>query len=99
MTDVPVGYSNSEYPKLMVAGTNLYLATSYYLSKTDGTAAGTVNVTPSGMSSLQPPVALGSHVLFIGTRGTQGSQLWSTDGTVAGTVVVKGEAAPLSLSS
>jgi ELWxxDGT repeat protein len=55
------------------------------LWRTDGTAAGTFQLTPAGLRSSWPVIA-GSRALFIG-RGQNDSNasLWATDGTVAGT--------------
>lgn len=66
------------------------------LWKTDGTTAGT-----SMLADLQPSDAvspeysfasdnvLGSTLIFVGVDAANGAELWKTDGTIAGTVLVK----------
>lgn len=53
------------------------------LWRSDGTAAGTVKLTPLGITA-RAPVAVGATVFFIGALGND-VQLWKTDGTPAGT--------------
>ena len=53
------------------------------LWKSDGTSAGTVQVT--NLVPLRTPAAIGSTLFF----GPGGAQVWKTDGTAAGTVLVK----------
>jgi len=67
------------------------------LWKTDGTNAGTVivkDILPgSSGSSIQTPVGLGGVLYFGASNGTNGSangyELWKSDGTTGGTVMVK----------
>ena len=71
------------------------------LWKTDGTPAGTVlvkDIRPGSGSGLAPdaprrgypPFAVhGSRIFFAASDGTVGYELWATDGTEAGTVLVK----------
>ncbi|HET6250034.1 MAG TPA: ELWxxDGT repeat protein [Tepidisphaeraceae bacterium] len=73
---------------LYFAGMNT-VATLY---KSDGTLAGTQSIENiPGSTSTQPnyqtPVAVGNRLFFNGTNGTS---LWSSDGTVQGTAVVAG---------
>ena len=68
------------------------------LWKSDGTAAGTVLVKdinpnssygyPSG-SNLYEPTVVGATLFFTADDGTTGRELWKTDGTEAGTVLVR----------
>lgn len=69
------------------------------LWKSDGTTAGTVlvkNINPTqisqsdgfGRSYPQKLTRLGDTVLFVADNGTQGNELWKTDGTTAGTSMV-----------
>ncbi|MBX9626284.1 MAG: hypothetical protein K2X82_20970, partial [Gemmataceae bacterium] len=77
------------------------------LWKSDGTAAGTKTLAdlPAGVSLAQgffpgaPIAAVGNTVYFLGQDADHGRELWATDGTAAGTKLVKdlntGPAAPL----
>jgi len=47
-----------------------------------------LNVTPTGVGGTEP-VASGGTVFFIGTDEAHGTELWKTDGTANGTVLVK----------
>lgn len=66
------------------------------LWKSDGTAAGTIQLKPGfqiqyysdeDMKSL--PAVAGGQLIFCGYDGEHGSELWRSDGTAAGTVLVK----------
>jgi ELWxxDGT repeat protein len=62
------------------------------LWKTDGTAAGTVQVrqiNPSTAASLWDLTAYDDLLLFRADDGSNGRELWVSDGTEAGTVLVK----------
>jgi ELWxxDGT repeat protein len=76
----------------------------YELWKSDGTAAGTVMVkdinsiasfanngpSGSGLNSYNVRLtAIGNTLYFSATDGTNGTELWKSDGTAAGTVMVK----------
>jgi ELWxxDGT repeat protein len=71
------------------------------LWKSDGTPAGTVMVkdifaggsNSHGVDIDAELVAIGNTVYFIGQDGTNGRELWKSDGTAAGTVMVKDIAA------
>ncbi|MDH5750832.1 MAG: hyalin, partial [Deltaproteobacteria bacterium] len=77
--------------------------TGYELWKTDGTPAGTVmvkDINPAGNGNPFPGFHMGEptnyqfHVLgnmmfFLASDGTNGFELWRSDGTDAGTVMVK----------
>ncbi len=58
------------------------------LWRTDGTPAGTVQVTSAVLMN-SPPVLSGGVAYFVGDDGTSGNELWLTDGTEAGTRRVK----------
>ncbi|HYI10053.1 MAG TPA: ELWxxDGT repeat protein [Thermoanaerobaculia bacterium] len=66
------------------AGNTLYAGTEAGLWKTDGTAAGTVQLTSVGASRL---TLFKNRIYFAGIDAA-GSELWTTDGTVAGTHTV-----------
>jgi ELWxxDGT repeat protein len=61
------------------------------LWRSDGTAAGTYEVTdadgfspPTGITFTTTPVALGANIYFAGTDEAHGAELWTSDGTAAG---------------
>src|SRR5438270_9048422 len=47
-----------------------------------------INKSPRGMSD-GVPVTVGSYAYFSGSDGVSGSELWRSDGTLAGTSLVK----------
>jgi ELWxxDGT repeat protein len=53
------------------------------------TVASLGDLNTAGASSPQEFVALGNTVYFMATDGTHGAELWMTDGTAAGTALVK----------
>ncbi len=58
------------------------------LERTDGTPAGTFQLTPEGLEAGRP-VIVGSRALFVGKeQGAPTASLWATDGTVAGTIKI-----------
>ena len=72
--------------------------TGFELWKSDGTAAGTVLVkdiypgnTPSGPNASDPGdmTDVNGTLFFTANDGTHGRELWKSDGTAAGTVLVK----------
>ena len=81
------------------------VGTKRQLWRTDGTAQGTARVNgspewdahPSDLDTLANHVVLGDELLFAADGGT-GVELWKTDGTGAGTVLVR-EIEPGALSS
>jgi len=94
-----------EYPAIVIAnGTMFFFADDVTngteLWKSDGTAAGTVlvkdirpglgsSVNYSLTSQLPLLTAVGASVFFVADDGTNGPELWKSDGTAAGTVLVK----------
>lgn len=80
---------------LLVQDPNL-INSEFELWKTDGTESGTmrvkeINPTDGDITSwnLYDPVCLDGKLLFVADNGTHGKELWSSDGTEAGTVMVK----------
>jgi ELWxxDGT repeat protein len=80
--------------RFMPAGDRLLFSAAHALWVTDGTAGGTaqittrVSVADSFYSPPQSFAALGGQLLFNGS-GAEGNGLWKSDGTDAGTVLVK----------
>lgn len=73
-------------------GSDIYFHTSsnQHLYKSSGTEAGTVDLTPLGMTAISSSmVAAGGLVYFVGNTVQSGSELWRTDGTAAGTILVQ----------
>ena len=83
-------YNNDVY----LIGTDVELPSRSVLYKSDGTAAGTVQLTDGasggalGMVSITMTSA-GGKLFFWGNTNDNGSELWSTDGTNANTTLVK----------
>jgi ELWxxDGT repeat protein len=100
--DIYPGSSSSNPTNLLVFGENLYFfatdsANGNELWKSDGTEGGTVLVKDAyaGPSSGVPDNAQGlflessdSLMFFLGTDGTNGNELWKSDGTTVGTIPV-----------
>ncbi len=95
------GVDPDESPVPVLMGGNAYFTanagtTGYELWKTDGTAAGTVLVkdvnlgtTGLAMPQFAPEMkAVGSTLYFVAITATEGTELWMTDGTTAGTTIV-----------
>ncbi len=97
-----------------VVGTRVFFAATtvaegYELYVTDGTGPGTVltrDIFPlasAGLATTFPSAGLGTSLVFAATTGTvlpnTGVELWISDGTLAGTVLVKDIAGPQASSS
>lgn len=85
-TSAALGVSSSDISGLSVNG-KLVIATGSDLYVTDGSDAGSVllmqGVMPRGL------VRAGNQLFFIGYSSQDGYELWTTDGTTAGTHIVK----------
>jgi len=95
--------SNGSYPSnLMVAGNNLYFYLNDQLHgnelwKTDGTSQGTYlvkDINPGAASSLPAVIwelsfaSSNGNLYFAANDGVHGTELWTSDGTEAGTAMV-----------
>jgi ELWxxDGT repeat protein len=93
--DLTSGVAGSDIQLLAALGRFAYFTLrlpdgGLYLYRSDGTGAGTVQVSPTPFVSIGEAVAVGSTtLLFAGESGGSGSELWATDGTVAGTRLVQ----------
>lgn len=83
--------STSATGELTVFKNALYFNTSSLFAqgihKSDGTAAGTVGF--ANITATSPLVVSGTNMYFTTYVASVGNELWKTDGTVAGTVMVK----------
>lgn len=103
LTDVNAGAANSYPTRLTVVGGVGYFfpeasgpAGGFELWRTDGTPDGTrmvkdITPGPGGVfgTVTRGIVAVGNTVYFAGDDGTHGTELWKSDGTESGTVLVK----------
>jgi ELWxxDGT repeat protein len=101
--DIEPGPSSSEPWDLMVFdGALMFTActstTGCELWKSDGTPSGTAmikDINPGSTSAVRGPgfapdlTAVNGTLFFVANDGPSGPELWKTDGTVAGTVLVK----------
>ena len=96
----PSGYVENEMDIVNINGTLFFMANDgvhgYELWKSDGTDAGTVmvkdiNPSPymSGLSYDSRLTDVNGTLYFMANDGTHGDELWKSDGTDAGTVMVK----------
>jgi len=98
--DIQPGLGSASPDNLTAVGSTLYFSANdgtngTELWKSDGTAAGTVlvkDIRPgsSGAFSNSPPdlTAVGSTLYFSANDGTNGVELWKSDGTDVGTILV-----------
>lgn len=69
----------------LTAGGTFFLGNDAGLWKSDGTAAGTINLTTNPAQRL---VSFRNTVYFVANTAAAGEELWTTDGTPAGTHIV-----------
>ncbi|MEG5002090.1 DUF4347 domain-containing protein, partial [Microcoleus sp. B5-C4] len=100
LKDISPGLADSSPSSLTIVNGNLYFIANttngLELWKSDGTAAGTVLVKDinSGVGSSFPSsysnlTNVNGTLYFTANDGTNGNELWKSDGTAAGTVLVK----------
>jgi ELWxxDGT repeat protein len=101
--DINPGTSGSSPSNLTVVGNTLYFlaydaSNGYEVWKSDGTSAGTVLVKDiyPGINSIfdyssnhRNLTAVGSNLYFTASDGINGRELWKSNGTATGTVIVK----------
>lgn len=101
--DIEPGAGHSEPTKFVQFGANKFLfyaktaASGYELWISDGTDGGTTmvkEIRAAAANGVDPdesplPVVIGSTAFFTANDGTAGFELWKTDGTSGGTVLVK----------
>ncbi len=99
--DINVGVNNSVPARLVNANGTLFFraddgVNGPELWKSDGTTAGTVmvkNINPSTIDNnsnqLAEILSIGNEVYFMADDGVHGFELWKSNGTEAGTVMVK----------
>ncbi len=101
LKDIAPGTASSAPDNLFVFNGYLYFlastsANGRELWKTDGTSGGTVmvkDINPGSGASVNgwylSPVIMGNYFYFFATDGTNGEELWRSDGTSGGTTLVK----------
>ncbi|MBA4144977.1 MAG: hypothetical protein C0523_04380, partial [Cytophaga sp.] len=92
--DIATSGSDSAYPRYLTPlNDKLYFSLSTSPGKlfvSDGTAAGTTVIGPStGNGTIWELTAFNGELYFAYDDGVHGQELWKSDGTPAGTVLVK----------
>src|SRR6185369_14458249 len=93
--------AGSSSPRIFPAGSFAWLTTGSRLWKTDGSDAGTVEITPAPAptSELYEALRAGSWTYFIESSAfDHGYRLWRSDGSASGTTMVKDFGPPQTLS-
>ncbi len=94
--DINGGSNATPLQSIAVGGALFFLADDGVhteLGESDGTEAGTTLVTDS--SPILDLIAVGSTLFFVTNGGVHGWQLWRSDGTAAGTLLVKVFSSPV----
>lgn len=97
LKDIVSGTGSPRYPELVGhLGTLTFFSTYddfygyYHLWVTDGSSSGTTDITGSFLfDELNPGIVMGGSLYFGAATYNEGSGLWKTDGTIAGTTVFK----------
>jgi ELWxxDGT repeat protein len=95
VTDLIAGAVGSEPQNLTSCNGKLFftadLPEGVKLFVSDGTAAGTAQIIPPGLNLFAPRNLLSADgkLFFTASQGILGEELWQTDGTAAGTIMVR----------
>jgi ELWxxDGT repeat protein len=92
ISDIAAGSNSSSPETFTVAGSKVYFTamdntSTWWLYVTDGTAGNTIQLCQGQITN-----ALGTgagHLIFSNSDSTHGQELWASDGTVAGSALVK----------
>lgn len=86
--DAAVNTGASRYYLGQYLGKLFFVGTDYSIWCSDGSKAGTEQVSPPGLFEISPIYTIGSYVYFRAYTQANGLELWRTDGTLSGTEIV-----------